>query len=372
MKKIIIPAFIILLFLFTLGCSKPIETKEIKNETNVTKIIETNKTEKVEIKNTTEESNIANNIVINATNKTDFVINTTANVSKKKEEPKVAPLNSSIPNMEKMMKEGKSPEDFMKNLPPDFDPSAMDPAKMDDKMKQYMSDFFNTPKFDLSKNAPPKFVKNNFIELDRIAKISKFRSGYGHDYSLGTGEKCRSMKHYFWPKGGEPGKPHDSSWTSIKYYSPVDGVIKNVEYTETTYGKEAKFSIQSSEQPAFRFIFFHVNLLSSFKEGSKVSAGQHIGTIADENSHGEIAVEVVTTSGRGLVSFFDVMDDSLFENYKKKGIKIRSDSIISKEQRDAKPLVCDYSTPDGRFTGASGVSDFRTWQTDSDNWFELN
>ena len=367
MIKIITYISVILLFLFIFGCSKSnIETKEIKNETIAPQnpvSAEPNKTEiKVEIKNTTDESDVINK-------NDDKTSNKAANLTEKKEGPEISPLNySGAPDIEKMVQEGKMPKDFMNNLPPDFDPNSVDT----DKMKKYMGDFFNTPKFDLSKNTPPKFVKHNFIELDKIEKISKFRSGYGHDYSLGTGEKCRSMKHYFWPKGGEPGKPHDISWMSVKYYSPVDGTINNVVYEQNEYGQEAQFSIKSKEYPSFSFKFFHVKLLNSLKDGSDVSAGQYIGTIGEENSHGEIAVEVTTTTGRGLISFFDVMNESLFSSYKKHGVSYTKDLIISKEERDAKLLVCDYSTPDGRFTGVSGVSDFMTWQTSSDNWVTLN
>ena len=59
----------------------------------------------------------------------------------------------------------------------------------------------------------PKFVKVNYIELDKIARISKFRSGAGHDYSDDF-ESCCSMKHYY--------APYDSLvWNDIKIYSPV-------------------------------------------------------------------------------------------------------------------------------------------------------
>ena len=40
----------------------------------------------------------------------------------------------------------------------------------------------------------PQFVDVNYIELEKISKISKFRSGMGHDYSDDF-ESCRSMKH---------------------------------------------------------------------------------------------------------------------------------------------------------------------------------
>jgi hypothetical protein len=42
-----------------------------------------------------------------------------------------------------------------------------------------------------------------------------------------------------------------------------------------------------------------------------------------------------------LVSYFDVMTDSLFHTYESQGVNARSDMVISREQRDADPLTCD-------------------------------
>ena len=49
--------------------------------------------------------------------------------------------------------------------------------------------------YDLSKGIP-QIIDNDWINLDKIAQISKFRSGAGHDYSDDF-ERNRSMKHYF-------------------------------------------------------------------------------------------------------------------------------------------------------------------------------
>ena len=104
----------------------------------------------------------------------------------------------------------------------------------------------------------PEFVDVNYIELDKIHRISKFRSGEGHDYSDDF-ESCRSMKHYFQP---------DSSvdWSLIKIYSPVSGVI--VRLYEEWAGTQLQ--IQSSKYPDFTFIIFHVNLSNPLNEGDVV------------------------------------------------------------------------------------------------------
>jgi len=55
----------------------------------------------------------------------------------------------------------------------------------------------------------------------------------------------------------------------------------------------------------------------------------------------DIAVGVNTPNGWKLISYFDVMTDSVFQNYQARGLTSRNDVIISKEARDGDPLTCD-------------------------------
>ena len=85
----------------------------------------------------------------------------------------------------------------------------------------------------------PKVAKANFAELEKLGRTSKIRSGVGHDYSFNTSEydptgaSCRSMKHYMIPVGVPTDNalysttPHTFDWMSIKFFAPIDGVIKN-------------------------------------------------------------------------------------------------------------------------------------------------
>jgi hypothetical protein len=50
--------------------------------------------------------------------------------------------------------------------------------------------------YNLESMGVPKFVRANFIDPGRMARISRFRSAIGADYSDDF-EHCRSMKHYF-------------------------------------------------------------------------------------------------------------------------------------------------------------------------------
>ena len=65
----------------------------------------------------------------------------------------------------------------------------------------------------------PKFANKDFVDIDKIMEISKFRSSTGHDYS-DSFESNRSMKHYYYPYDKYKGDDN-----TIKIYSPVDGFI---------------------------------------------------------------------------------------------------------------------------------------------------
>lgn len=182
--------------------------------------------------------------------------------------------------------------------------------------------------YDIDANGIPRFVYTNYIELAKIRIISKFRSGIGHDYS-DEFETCRSMKHYFQPKP-------TVDWSKVKIFSPVDGTITSV--NEDNDGAQVR--IQSKEYPAFFFILFHVNLENPLAAGDEVSEGQRLGTHTGSQTMSDIAIGVNTPGGWKLISFFNVMKDSLFQEYKNRGVGSRNTAVISKENRDADPLTC--------------------------------
>lgn len=207
--------------------------------------------------------------------------------------------------------------------------------------------------YDVDANGIPQFVGADYIELDNINKISKFRSSAGHDYSDDF-ELCRSMKHYYWPKGGSPGGTHEPSWTTIKIFSPINGTFSKI-YQEWA---GEKIEIKSDEYPAFYFTIFHVDLNPAFDDGDRVYSGQQIGTHASDETMSDVAVGVNTPNVWKLISYFDVMTDSLFQVYQARGLNSRNDVIISKEARDDDPLTCEGET----FTNAGNL----------ENWVVLN
>lgn len=220
------------------------------------------------------------------------------------------------------------------------------------------SSLFGCETYDVDASGIPRFVNFNYIELDSIASISKFRSGVGHDYSDDF-ESCRSMKHYF----AGPGMTTD---TTVKIFSPVNGKITFLQQEWTGM----HIQIKCNEQPAFFFDIFHVNLASPLSVGDNVSANQFLGNHSSDQTLSDIAVAVHTPAdgpnnaqptGWKLISWFDVISDTLFQAYVARGITSRDSCRISKADRDADYLDC--SGPSwGVDPGAGTIS----------NWMNLN
>ena len=74
----------------------------------------------------------------------------------------------------------------------------------------------------------------------------------------------------------------------------------------------------------------------------KVNAGEMIGTVTGT----DIAVYVNTPEGVRYISYFDVMTDNLFTLYQLRGLIDRNAIIISKETRDANPIMINCNSQD--------------------------
>ena len=199
----------------------------------------------------------------------------------------------------------------------------------------------------IDENDLPRFIQSDFIDLDKIYSISKFRSGSGHDFSDNT-ETCRSMKHYFNTQSTSEGeeernenngfpKPPTQS-KAIDIFSPVDGKIVKIEEDQTSVGKQVY--IVPDKATNFKVRLFHIYLLPGIDKGSKIKAGQKIGEIGIYQNT-DIAVEIRTGMSRKFASYFQVMPDEVFAKYQARGVKSRDQFIFTKEKRDANPLSCN-------------------------------
>jgi hypothetical protein len=174
----------------------------------------------------------------------------------------------------------------------------------------------------------PQFVTENYIDLDSIARISRFRSGVGHSYTDNF-ETCRSMKHYFVPKD-------ETDWTAVKIFSPVDGTVVKME--KGWAGMQIR--IESEDHPGLFFILFHVNT-DGLSVGESIKAGQQLGVHIGPQTWSDIAVGHDASDGWRLLSWFDLMSDGLFKAYQDRGLESRIDAIISTVDREEDLLICN-------------------------------
>ena len=159
---------------------------------------------------------------------------------------------------------------------------------------------------------PTRFIAVDYIELDKIERISKFRSGIGHDYH-DDAESCRSMKHYYQPKIG-------ISWASVKIFSPVNGTV--VRLFDEWAGTQVQ--IRPKVGPDFTIIIFHITLRQPLSVGDSVLAGQQLGTHIGSQTMSDNAIGYSGLGTWKLLSYFDVMSDSLFQRYTERGISSRT------------------------------------------------
>jgi hypothetical protein len=183
--------------------------------------------------------------------------------------------------------------------------------------------------YDLATLGPPRILSANYIDLSKIERISRFRSTVGHSYTDGS-ETCRSMKHYFQPKG-------TVDWTDVEIYSPVAGSIKGI---APDGGFGSRVAIRPRDVPMLEIQIFHVILAPQIVPGTWLEAGQRIGTHASGNTYSDIAMSIGPKEGGTLVSYFDTMTDAVFAQYQARGVATRQAAVITEAERNADPVPC--------------------------------
>jgi hypothetical protein len=178
----------------------------------------------------------------------------------------------------------------------------------------------------------PHFITHNYIDLERIYTISKFRSSAGHDAS-DSFETCRSMKHYFGYSSQDP----DPS--TIKIYAPATGKVAFI-FSDAP-GKEVW--IRPDAAPQYLIEMFHVVPNDDIKIGSRITSGQIIGHHVSKETQSDMLISMHGLFKHKHISYFEVITDEVFTQYQALGIERREDFIVSKEERDNKPLQCAWS-----------------------------
>jgi hypothetical protein len=154
------------------------------------------------------------------------------------------------------------------------------------------------------------------------------------------------MKHYFSPY------PEYRQNNTVEIYSPVKGTITSL--SDDGHGaseglKNKLIQITPEDQPAFIVEIFHCDLVSpSIETGKELEAGDLLGyarlyyeELEEYATSFDIAIWVNTNEGMQLLSYFEVMNDHVFNQYNIRGVASRQDFIITREERDADLLQCD-------------------------------
>jgi hypothetical protein len=181
--------------------------------------------------------------------------------------------------------------------------------------------------YDPSVQGPARALSANYIDLSKIGRISRFRSTIGHSYGP---EPCRSMKHYFEPR-------LSVDWTSVDIYAPATGTI----WTVASDGWGYRVMLRPLDLAAIDVALFHVNVNPGIVRGTWVEAGQPIGRHATRSTMSDIAVTVGSYDTGTFLSYFEVMSDSVFAEYRARGVPSREAAIITRAERDADPIPCE-------------------------------
>lgn len=204
------------------------------------------------------------------------------------------------------------------------------------------------------------FILGMPFDLNQVAKISKFRSCSGHDYSSmntdGIQETNRSMKHYVSPLATLIGTSNQ-----VAVRAPMDGTVTTMGTSSSYGGVGTDIWINPDSSPSWVLIFFHIT--STMKIGDSVKTGQVIGYANLSNTTVnafDIALERFTNPDgtpqtleqahqkygdysqllhRGeLDSIFNHMTPDILANFANKGFTPQKE-IISQSDRDATPCT---------------------------------
>lgn len=203
------------------------------------------------------------------------------------------------------------------------------------------------PTWNTATQGIPKFIAFNYIDLTQLDKagrpliwaISKFRSSTGHAYG-DRDEPCVSKKHYFMVPD-----------STTRIYAPLTGKVvhRDAGPSRLATGYDA-FELQPDGYPAFYVTIFHVILDKEWKVGDQITAGTLLGHHTSKPTYSDISVAYddggaaqgtdYNQAAKALISYFDVMADSVFRQFQVRGIATRADLQISKEERATWPLTC--------------------------------
>ncbi|MHA1696957.1 MAG: hypothetical protein ACTSXT_02050 [Candidatus Helarchaeota archaeon] len=183
----------------------------------------------------------------------------------------------------------------------------------------------------------PRFVEEDWTELDKIYAIGKFHSTLGHGYPDDNSQY--SDKHYFIPLFN-----WGNSSNKIKVFSPFEGRIVNIFWENHRFSDGTiqghQIWIESVLHPSIIVKLFHINIEpTNLKIFQYVHAGQLLGYM---DAREWCSTDIAVTRGFKTISWFEILSNSLFEKYKERGI-ISRELMIKTEQEAQESFAMGYS-----------------------------
>lgn len=197
----------------------------------------------------------------------------------------------------------------------------------------------------------PPLLTSNFVDLQKISEISKYRSCQGHVVvPQDRREERRNMKHYFRVKKEFFGQD------TVELYAPYDGYVSMIR-SEPEMGLQGEIWISQSRLPpsaTWSFSIEHIHVKPGLKVGDNVKAGYLIGYAALSGETDKASFDVIyakvgfppknidgwTSPFSDLDSVFNHMSEEVLGEYKKKGINSKEIMQYTKEERDQD--LCEY------------------------------
>lgn len=209
---------------------------------------------------------------------------------------------------------------------------------------------------------PPQLIAN-FVDLNKVRQITKFRACTGHTTVPQDGrEMKRNMKHYIILY------PEYNKENFVEVYAPYDGYIALLFGEEEIWiAPKRKSLLNIIPINQWMFSVTHVKPREGLKWGDKVKAGELIGygtfsvsepeTPSFDAVYGTMSIPPKKVDNWNspfgdLDSIFNHMSIEVLAQYEQKGVT-HENIIISKEERDNDPCIYRDTGPYFKSKGSS-------------------
>lgn len=201
---------------------------------------------------------------------------------------------------------------------------------------------------DVSSIIGQPYLTDLHVELNKIQKISRYRSAAGHNFVDYSGESCVNLKHYFhtYEEGQQPQLSDLPS--SLGYFAPANGTIVAMGQTRVSEDPtDYEMDIRLEANPNIVVRLFHLTPTAGLEVGSTVTSGQQVGQAPTIHvDSGDFAVYVLTNNGYRHVSMFEIMAPGVLDQYIARGVdqNWRDDLFYATGHSYPSGITCENGT----------------------------